>query len=33
MADFSIYAIVKTLVKIHKEAKFYKYKKDARLVS
>jgi hypothetical protein len=32
LADFSIFSLVKTLVKINKEPKFYKYRKDPKLI-
>lgn len=31
-ADFAVFSMVKTLVKINKENKFFKYRKDARLL-
>lgn len=32
LTDFSVYAMTKTIVKINKESKFYKYRKDSRLL-
>lgn len=32
LTDFSIFSMVKTLVKINKQPKFFKYRKNAKLI-